>query len=96
MNGIHAARCRASFSTRLIAIVALLVSLALFGALAPAQAQDFRFTEVVIEGNQRIEGATILSFAGIVRGQQQDQGRGPFGLHPEPVAAGVQPDTRRA
>ncbi|MGX0903632.1 outer membrane protein insertion porin family [Roseovarius sp. MBR-79] len=75
MNGIHAARCRASFSTRLTAILGLLVSLALFGAAAPAQAQDFRFTEVVIEGNQRIEGATILSFAGIERGETVSAGQ---------------------
>jgi outer membrane protein insertion porin family len=75
MNGIYAARCRASFSTRLIAIVALLVSVALLGSGAPAQAQDFRFTEVSIEGNQRIEGATILSFAGIERGQTVSAGQ---------------------
>lgn len=32
-------------------------------------AQDFRFDRVEINGNQRIEGATILSFAQIDRGQ---------------------------
>ncbi|PKQ11982.1 MAG: outer membrane protein assembly factor BamA [Alphaproteobacteria bacterium HGW-Alphaproteobacteria-1] len=55
--------------------MALLVSVALFGAAAPAQAQDFRFTEVSIEGNQRIEGDTILSFAGIERGETVSAGQ---------------------
>ncbi|WP_052245191.1 outer membrane protein assembly factor BamA [Halocynthiibacter namhaensis] len=34
-----------------------------------AYAQQFRFSSVEIEGNQRIEGATILSHAGIGRGE---------------------------
>ncbi|MEP5155115.1 outer membrane protein assembly factor BamA [Planktotalea sp.] len=33
-----------------------------------AQAQQFRFNAVTIEGNQRIEPSTILSYAGIARG----------------------------
>ena len=35
----------------------------------PALAQSYTFTEVSIEGSQRIEPATILSYAGIARGQ---------------------------
>ena len=34
-----------------------------------AQAQTYRFSQVKIEGNQRIEPATILSYAGIARGE---------------------------
>ena len=34
-----------------------------------AAAQSYRFTSVEIEGNQRIEAGTILSFAGIARGE---------------------------
>jgi len=34
-----------------------------------AMAQTYRFNSVTIEGNQRIEAATILSFAGIARGE---------------------------
>ncbi|MDD9715669.1 outer membrane protein assembly factor BamA [Dinoroseobacter sp. PD6] len=34
-----------------------------------ARAQDFRFTNVEINGNQRIEAATILNFAEIARGE---------------------------
>ena len=36
--------------------------------LTPAMAQDYAFSEVVIEGNQRVDAATILSYAGIARG----------------------------
>ncbi len=35
---------------------------------AAAQAQSYRFSNVKIEGNQRIEPGTILSYAGIARG----------------------------
>ncbi|WP_242509555.1 outer membrane protein assembly factor BamA [Rhodovulum imhoffii] len=35
----------------------------------PAAAQSYRFTQVEIEGNQRVAGETILSYAGIGRGQ---------------------------
>ena len=35
----------------------------------PAMAQDYAFSEVVIEGNQRVDAATILSYAGIARGE---------------------------
>ena len=34
-----------------------------------AQAQSYRFNSVSIEGNKRIEAGTILSYAGIARGQ---------------------------
>ncbi len=34
-----------------------------------AYAQQYRFTNVEIAGNQRIEGATILTYAGIARGE---------------------------
>ncbi len=55
----------------------LLAGLCLFGVVAigsailprPAAAQSFSFTAVRIEGNLRIEGATILAYAGIARGR---------------------------
>lgn len=40
-----------------------------------ARAQDFRFTNVEINGNQRIEAATILSFAEIARGETTTGGQ---------------------
>nr|WP_247651008.1 outer membrane protein assembly factor BamA [Roseovarius autotrophicus] len=49
--------------------------MALPGVWSAANAQDYRFSDVAIEGNQRIEGATILSFAGITRGESLSQGQ---------------------
>ncbi|MEC8795410.1 MAG: POTRA domain-containing protein, partial [Pseudomonadota bacterium] len=41
-----------------------------FAALpTPANAQSYRFTQVEITGNQRVDGATILTYAGINRGE---------------------------
>ncbi len=40
----------------------------------PAQAQDFRFNSIVVEGNQRIDTATISTFAGIAQGQSVSGG----------------------
>ena len=58
-------------------VVFLAVTLAL-GAVVitptDASAQEFRFSNVSIEGNQRVEPATILSFAGIARGQAVSAG----------------------
>ncbi|WP_224824789.1 outer membrane protein assembly factor BamA [Cognatishimia sp. MH4019] len=39
-----------------------------------ATAQDFRFNQVQIEGNQRVEPATILSYANIARGEAVSAG----------------------
>lgn len=39
------------------------------GFFHPAAAQEFRFGAVQVEGNERIEQGTILSYAGIARGQ---------------------------
>jgi outer membrane protein insertion porin family len=38
--------------------------------LSPAYAQVFSFSNVVIEGNERVDAATILNYAGISRGQE--------------------------
>ncbi|KCV83557.1 surface antigen (D15) [Actibacterium atlanticum] len=40
-----------------------------------AEAQSYRFTTVEIVGNQRVDGATILSYAGIGRGQTVSAGQ---------------------
>jgi outer membrane protein insertion porin family len=42
--------------------------------LRAAQAQEYTFSKVVIEGNQRVDSATILSFAGIGKGQSLTAG----------------------
>ncbi|MCA0043845.1 outer membrane protein assembly factor BamA [Celeribacter litoreus] len=36
---------------------------------APAYAQDYRFTSVVIEGTERVSADTVLSYAGLTRGE---------------------------
>jgi outer membrane protein insertion porin family len=66
--GVRPAHARMGFA-RLV----VLISLTLFGWLlaAPdtAEAQTYRFDSVVIEGTQRIEPGTVLSYAEIPRGQ---------------------------
>ncbi|MBR9651855.1 outer membrane protein assembly factor BamA [Thalassovita aquimarina] len=49
--------------------VFLSVSTALVVLPAAASAQDYTFGSVLIEGNQRIEAGTILTYAGIERGK---------------------------
>jgi outer membrane protein insertion porin family len=58
---------RASRMVRLglIAFAAIVV----LGLPGRADAQSYRFNSVSIDGNQRVEGATILSYAGIARGE---------------------------
>lgn len=41
----------------------------------PAFAQDYSFSNVVIEGNDRVDAATILSYAGIGKGQALTTGQ---------------------
>lgn len=53
---------------RVVSVFAVLAVVWLQGA-GVAQAQSYRFDQVVIEGNERIEPATILNYAGIGRGQ---------------------------
>ena len=38
--------------------------------LSPVYAQAFSFSNVVVEGNQRVDNATILAYAGISRGEE--------------------------
>jgi len=53
----------------------LTISTACVLGTSEAQAQSYRFNAVKIEGNQRIEPATILSYAGISRGQSVSSGQ---------------------
>lgn len=63
-------------TARLAARVALLGSVVVFSVPAlPVLAQSYSFSNVVIEGNDRIEPATILKFAGISRGQSVSAGQ---------------------
>jgi len=50
---------------------AILLSVAMVWTATPqfATAQDYQFSQLVIEGNERIEPQTIITFAGIGKGQ---------------------------
>lgn len=62
------------FTIRLALALALaLAVLPLIGA-GPAAAQTYRFDSVSVEGTQRIEPATVLSYAAVPRGQQLGAG----------------------
>ena len=58
------------------ALVAILLSSAMVSNpfFTPAMAQSYSFSKVVIEGNARIEAATILNYAGIARGEAVSAG----------------------
>ncbi|RKF15254.1 outer membrane protein assembly factor BamA [Roseovarius spongiae] len=60
-------------AARAVLLIAL-VSLTFLMVPATADAQSYRFSSVSIEGNQRIEAGTILSYAGIARGQTVSAG----------------------
>ncbi len=51
-----------------------LISFTFMGMAGRAEAQSYRFSSVQIEGNQRIESSTILTYAGIARGQTVSAG----------------------
>jgi outer membrane protein insertion porin family len=57
------------------ASVFAILSMASFVAPDQAQAQTYRFNTVQVEGNERVEPATILSFAGIGRGTEVNAGQ---------------------
>lgn len=59
---------------RLTAIVFLSVSMASSVWVGAAQAQSYNFSTIQIEGNDRVDPASILSFAGIGRGQAVSAG----------------------
>jgi len=54
---------------RLGAMFFLFIAIAFAGLPQQAEAQDYRFTSVKIDGNQRIGGDAILTYAGIARGK---------------------------
>ncbi len=54
---------------RISVVLFLAITIGYAAIPAAAQAQTYRFNNVKIEGNQRIEPATILTYAGIARGE---------------------------
>ncbi|WP_397543158.1 outer membrane protein assembly factor BamA [Roseovarius salis] len=74
----RAGRRAYEFAIKSLAIKGLLVVLVMLASMiAPerADAQTYRFTSVAIEGNQRIEPGTILTYAGIARGETVTAGQ---------------------
>lgn len=59
---------------RIGALVFLVFAMAFAGLPEKAEAQSYSFSNVRIEGNQRIQASTILSYAGIARGQTVSAG----------------------
>ena len=58
-----------SFSTIAATLFMVLISLGFSLLPERAEAQNYRFTSVTVEGNHRIEPAAIMGYAGIARGQ---------------------------
>lgn len=56
------------------ALCAVLLGVAVMASAGQAEAQSYRFSSVTIEGNQRIEPSTILSYAGIARNETVSAG----------------------
>lgn len=52
-----------------------LVAMTYLASVGQAVAQNFRFNAIQVEGNQRIETATILTYAGIARGETVSAGQ---------------------
>lgn len=76
MGKVIAGAWRAHRTANIMRAVAFVfaVCFAFSGALTPAEAQTYRFSNVSIEGSQRIEPGTILSYAGIGRGEAVSAG----------------------
>ena len=65
----------ATLLRRMGALIFVVIAMAFTVLPDKAAAQSYRFTNVQIEGNQRIEPATILSYAGIARGETVSAGQ---------------------
>jgi outer membrane protein insertion porin family len=58
------------------ALMSILLSTAMVSApfFTPAYAESYSFSKVVIEGNERVDASTILSYAGIAKGEEITSG----------------------
>lgn len=70
-----AAHGKAGVRKRILTALFLSTATASAAIFVPAFAQEYAFSQVVIEGNQLVDNATILGFAGIRRGQALSQGQ---------------------
>lgn len=76
LSGVRATRARGITYLKQLFRCVFVFSFVLAILFAPGQAdaQSYRFSSVSIEGNQRIESATILTYAGIARGETVSAG----------------------
>ena len=65
----------ALLAAKRLIIVSLLVSSTWMVGVMPADAQNYSFNKIVIDGNERIENSAILSQAGIAPGQTVSAGQ---------------------
>ncbi|MBV0911985.1 outer membrane protein assembly factor BamA [Anianabacter salinae] len=73
--GIYGSSDKRRSNTLLVWVAAIvLVLIGMLASVTPAAAQSYRFSDVQISGNQRIESGTILSYAAIPRGQTVSAG----------------------
>lgn len=70
----HKSRVAVNAALRMLGVF-VLVSATWLATSLPAQAQNFSFNQIVIEGNERIGDGAILSQAGIARGQAVSAGQ---------------------
>lgn len=75
--GARIARITAGRSALRPALVAVLLSTAMVSApfLTGAAAQTYSFGQVTVEGNQRVDTASVLNYAGITRGESLTAGQ---------------------
>ena len=69
--------CARNARAGLLPLVLFVALFSVFSASAArqAEAQNYRFTSVDVDGNQRIETGTILTYAGIARGETINAGQ---------------------
>ncbi|WP_412766008.1 outer membrane protein assembly factor BamA [Pseudooctadecabacter sp.] len=75
MNRIAQAAIWGATRVRVGTLVAFMGAATVVTGASPAVAQNFSFSNVVVEGNQRIETATILTYLGFGRGEAVSAGQ---------------------
>lgn len=68
-------KTRTNILYRGVSVLALAVTLGLGATADIAQAQSYRFNNVKVEGNQRIQTSTIVAYTGIERGKSVSAGQ---------------------
>ena len=70
--------CAKRTTLRLSGVATLLLavfSVAWLFSVSPAQAQSYRFSNITVDGNVRVDDSTVIGFTGITRGQTVSAGQ---------------------